>query len=129
MGLRAELAAHLATELGDGIFVFPSGKDVMAVPAVVLNPSDPYMAPTTMQPQGRISVALDIHVVTNRTEPDTALDAIEDLRFAVTNALRTFVPASRWTAFGRFGQTEIAGTVYAMAVLEVLFADNDRGAS
>lgn len=129
MGLRSDLRDHLEAELGDGVNVYAAGVDVLAVPAVVLNPSDPYLAPATMRDEPMIGTALDIHLITHRVEPSIALDSLEDLRKQVTDALKTFSPASRWTAFGQWGSTEIGGTAYAMAVLDVLFRDNDRGSS
>lgn len=130
MGLRAELAAHLATALGDGIAVYPAGVDLVATPCVVINPADPYMTPTTMGLDARNQVAIDLHLVTNRASPSDALDNLEDLRKEVTDAIKTFIPAGRWTAMGRWSQVDIGGTEYASAVVECLFVDTtDRGAT
>jgi hypothetical protein len=131
MGLRAELRAHLDAAAGlEEVTVYPAGADLVAVPAIVINPSDPYLAPTTMGADARNQVAIELHLVTQRTDPDAALDALEDMRKAVTDAVKTFAPAGRWTAFGRWAGTEIAGVEYATAVVECLFVDSvDRGAS
>ena len=130
MGIRADLADHLAVALGEGFSVYPTGVDLVATPCVVINPADPYLAPTTMGADARNQVALDLHLVTNRASPADALDALEDMRKTVTDAIKTFSPAGRWVTFGRWSQVDIGGTEYASAVVECLFVDStDRGAT
>jgi hypothetical protein len=133
MGLRAELAAHLeaaALVVSDNtVTVYPTGAEVVSTPAVVLFPSDPYQAVATQGANKRITVALELVLVANRIEPGPALDQLEDLRKLVTDALIGFVPTTTWSSFGRFGSTDIGGTEYATATIELVTIDQDRGAT
>lgn len=127
--MRSELAAHLQTQLGNGTFVYDAGEDVIAVPAVIIFPSNPYMSVATQGPDKRINVGLEINLVTTRAEPADALNALEDMRFAVTEALRGFQPTVIWATFGNFSTTEIGGIEYATAAIDTIAMDTDRGAS
>jgi hypothetical protein len=133
MGLRAELAAHLsglALEVaGERITVYPTGAEVVATPAAVLFPSDPYQAVATQGPDKRISIATEIVLVANRIEPGPALDMLEDMRKLITDGLKTFQPTTTWAAFGGFGSTSIGEVEYATATIELVTIDSDRGAT
>jgi hypothetical protein len=130
MGLREELKVALQAVVPDGVTVYGAGEDVLAVPAVVINPGDPMMTPTTMGKQARPQVALDLVLITMRAEPADALNWLEDMRFLLAPAIKTHNPAGRWVTFGQFGATTVAGAEYATAVISCLFVDSiDRGAT
>lgn len=135
MSLRHDLAEHLRTTLADfgqvdasDVAVYDAGVEIVSAPALVINPADPYQAVVTMK-QEAIQVNLMIHLITNRTEPAAAFTYLEDLRVATTVALKTMAPAFRWVSFGSFGATEIGGTEYATAVLEIITTMRERVAT
>lgn len=126
MNIRHDLAEHFRTELEDfGTFkadacsVYAAGVDIVAVPALVINPSAQYLTVQT-ENQAAVQVILDLHLVANRNVPDVALDYLDDMRVAVSKALRTMNPGFRWASFGAFGGTEVGGIVYATAQMEVV---------
>jgi hypothetical protein len=132
MGLRQELQAHLEAEMVDTgvvvaseVTVYEAGVDIVAVPAVVINPGDPYESVVTMK-QSAIQTNLELFLVAPRAEPAAAFTYLEDLRLAVTNALQTMVPAFRWVNHGGFGGTEVAGVVYATSMLEIITVKRER---
>lgn len=127
MGIRSDLKAHLEAALGDGIVVYDTGVDLVAVPCVVINPADPYRIPQSMGQDAAVQVALNLTLVTQRSIPSAALEALEAMADTVTAAIKTFTPAGRWTAFGEWHQVEIGGTDYAAAVVESLFLEPQRG--
>ena len=127
MGLRTELAAHLRSELGDGIVVYDAGVDLVAVPCVVINPAPVYVQPASFGISPTVEVMFELHLVTNRTEPSVAVGVLEDLRLQVTDAIKTMTPAGFWSAFGDLAATNVGGTLYGSAVVEVRFKDSDRG--
>lgn len=124
MQLRQDLAQHLRDTMADvGIAtanttVYDAGVDIVDVPAIVINPSDPYLAVLTMK-QGAITANMRLHLITNRNDPETSFEMLEDMRKMVTDSLRTNQPAVRWSVFGGFGLTEVTGVGYATAVLEI----------
>lgn len=132
MSLRHDLAAHLRSTLADfgevtadEVAIYDAGVEIVSAPALVINPSDPYQAVVTMK-QSAVQVNLMIHLITQRTEPAAAFTYLEDLRVATTEALKTMQPAFRWVSFGGFGATEIGGTEYATAVLEIVTTMRER---
>ena len=129
MGLRAELADHLRAELPKGISVYAAGVDLIATPAVVINPADPYQVPSTLGRNRHIETFLHLVIVSNRSDPAAALAQLEDHRWLVSEALVSFVPRGQWLAFGQWQQTDIGGTQYAAATLDVMIIDTDRGAT
>lgn len=135
MGIRHDLAAHLRTTMADfgevtaaDVAVYDAGVEIVTAPAIVINPSDPYQAVVTMQ-QAAVQTNLTIHLITNRTEPAAAFTYLEDLRWVFTEALKDMAPAFRWVVFGGFGSTEIGGTEYATAVVEIVTTMRERVAT
>lgn len=131
MQLRQDLAQHLRDTMADvGIAtanttVYDAGVDIIDVPAIVINPSDPYLAVITMK-QTAITANLRLHLITNRNDPETSFDMLEDMRKMVTDSLKTNKPAARWSVFGGFGLTEVGGVGYATAVLEITMRATDE---
>lgn len=129
MGLRTELAAHLRTELGDGVVVYDAGADLVTVPCVVINPADPYLSPASFGQLPTLEVMFELHLVTNRTDVSIALGVLEDLRLEVTTAIKKMTPAGFWSSFGELGSANVGGTLYGSGMLVVRFKDSDRGNS
>lgn len=131
MSLRSDLKDHLAAGLPEPVSVYSVGADLVAVPAVVIQPADPYMIPTTMGAASSNQVALNLIFVVPRSDPESALSALEDLRYQVTTLVKTFAPpAGRWTAFGGWDTISIGDVEHATGTLECLFVDGtDRGAT
>ena len=131
MQIRQTLAQHLRdTMVDEGIAkanttVYDAGVDIIDVPAIVINPSDPYLTVLTMK-QGAITANMRLHLITNRNDPETAFDLLEDMRKMVADSLRTNQPAVRWSVFGGFGLTEVGGVGYATAVLEITMRATDE---
>ena len=126
MGYRKFIADKIQAELGDGFTVYEGGADIVATPAVVVHPADPYIVPTTMGEDANVQVFVNLWLIANRAEPLAALDQLEEMRLKVTTAIKTgAAPIGRWTTFGRFGATEVAGTMYATAVVEAVFVADD----
>ena len=124
--LRLEYAAHLRERLGDAATIYAAGAEILATPAVVINPADPYMVPVSFGGRPAVQVMFDVHLITNRSDPISALAHLESLRLLVTDASKKMIPAGFWSAFGQWESTEVAGAVYASAVVSVMFKDSDR---
>lgn len=135
MGLRQDLQVHLeATMVDTGVVVasevtvYGAGVDIVAVPAVVINPGDPYESVVTMK-QSAIQTNLELYLIAPRADPAAAFTFLEDLRLCVTNALQTSQPAYRWVNHGGFGGTEVGGVAYATSMLEIITVSRERVAS
>lgn len=128
MGFRSDLATHLRTQIPD-VSVYEAGDDLVAVPAVVINPGDPYLIPTTMGAKASNMTNIVIVLVAPRGDTQAALNMLEDLRVQVTDAIKTNQPAGRWATFGQFGSTLIGDITHATASVECVFTDQDRGSS
>lgn len=126
MNLRLEFAEHLRETLADSATIYDAGAEVIATPAVVINPADPYMVPTSFGKRQAVQVMFDVHLITNRSDPISALAHLEELRLAVADAAKRMVPAGFWSAFGQWESTEVAGAVYASALVSIMFKDTDR---
>ena len=131
MGLRQDLATHLRATMADvgivdasALTVYPAGVDIVDVPCVVINPGDPYIAVVTMKQNG-LMFSMSLHLITNRNDPETAFDYLEDLRRSVTDSVKTFQPSTRWITFGSYGLTEVGGVGYATAVVEISMVSSD----
>lgn len=129
MGLRDDLATYLRSVL-PGVTVYEAGAELVQSPAVVINPSDPYIVPVTFgatPAETVVGVGLELWLVVGRAGPESArLDELEALRRQVTNALHSdFTPPGRWLGFGEFGTVDIGGIDHASGKLEYLFKAND----
>jgi hypothetical protein len=129
MGLRADLAAYLTANL-PGVTVYEAGAELVQAPAVVINPSDPYLVPVTFgaTPADTVVAAgLELYLVVGRAGPESnRLDELEALRRLITELLHDkFTPAGRWVGFGEFATVEVGGVDHASAKLEYVFRDND----
>jgi hypothetical protein len=129
--LRADVAARLTAELGAaGVTVYPAGADVVAVPAVTINPGDPYIVPTSFgaTPDATIlAVGLELWLVVGRPgDPEARLGELEALRKQVTDALYGWAPVGMWAEFGAFGVIEVGGVEHAAGRLEYVFKVNDQ---
>lgn len=126
--VRNDVAAVLTAAL-DGVRVYPAGADVVAAPAVVLNPNDPYMVPVSFGPTPNattIAVGLEIWCVVGRPGPaGERIGELEALRKRVTDALHGATPPGQWAEFGQFGTIEIAGVEHASGRLEYIFRVSD----
>lgn len=132
MGIRADLKDHLTTELGDGVTVYSAGEALAAVPAVIINPAEPYLVPVTFARnpnENALAVGLMIHLVVGAGGlADDRLNELEELRKRVTDAIHSgFVPAGQWASFGAFGTTTIGEIDHATAVIEYVFRAADDG--
>ena len=132
MGLRADLAAYLETALA-GVTIYEAGAELVQAPAVIINPSDPYVVPVTFGATAAdttVAVGLELWLVVGRAGPEaTRLGELEALRRQVTDALHDqFTPPGRWLGFGEFATTEIGGVEHASARLEYVFKLADQNA-
>jgi ubiquitin C-terminal hydrolase len=116
----------LQAAFGDRYTVYESGVDVLKTPAVVINPQNPYMIPTTMGVDAKLQVFIDLWLVTNRTSPKDALRHLEEMRKTASDAIKTHDPRGRWSQFGQLGSTNVGGTPYATGVLQCVFVTNDN---
>lgn len=87
MGLRADLAAAIDAATPDGVTVYDHPADVVAIPAIVIDPTDPWIEPATM---GSWRWALVLHLVHARGDVSSALDWIEARRVEIQTALDGF---------------------------------------
>ena len=130
MGLRAELVEHLRTELGDGIFVYDVGAEVIAVPAVVLTFGNPATVVSNFGGHQGLTTALNVVAVSQASDPTRAADEIEDLCYLIRQAMRKFPIGNQYTTSVGFGdRAEVGGVQYPTGTVEVLVKDRDRGAT
>ena len=125
MTLRSDIQTRLQDAFGDGTAVYEVGDDVIKTPCVIINPSNPYIVPTSMGQNARVSTFLDIWLVTNRTSPKDALNHLEIMRRTASQAIKTGEPQGRWTQFGQLGQTSVGGVEYATGVMPCVFVSAD----
>lgn len=132
---RADLAAALRDNLADeGAFmadectIYEAGVDIVSVPCIVLNPSDPYEAVVSFGAGGSgvVQVNMLAHLVAPRNEPEAALNWLEDARVAISRAVRGANPAWRWVTFGDFGGVVIGDVTYAGANMELVASYSER---
>lgn len=91
MGLRADLAEHLRTQVPDLVAVWDHPAEVTAVPAAVIHPAPgEYWVPWTLGGPGVVAWAIVVEVVVQRTNPAAALDALEALGAEVIGAVSSF---------------------------------------
>ncbi len=126
MTFRDDLQVRLQTAFGDGYTVYEVGADVVKTPAVIINPSNPYIVPTSMGLDARISTFLDIWLVTNRSSPSDALNHLEEMRRTASQAIKSDIPQGRWTSLGSLGQTSVGGVEYATGVMPCVFVSDDN---
>lgn len=118
---RDVIRDHIQAAMGDGVTVYGAGVDVLKVPAVVINPGDPYMVPTSMGLDARIQLGLEFVVVCSMTSPVDALNQLEDLGLTLGNAIKTCNPRGRWSQLGQFGPATVGDQTYASGVMDGLF--------
>ena len=122
--MRADLAAHLATELagaGHSVSVYDHKPDVVDVPAVVIDRGE--IRPYTKGGPGFLEWQCDVVLVVRRADPASAEDLIEDLfmdtAVALTGYRATGNGMARWSSFGRMEQLEVNGIPCLAGALEV----------
>lgn len=119
MGIRTTLGTALTAALGDGWQVYEWPPSVLAPPAVVLRPADPYSAP--MHTTGALGAAwaLDVDIVVRYNDTEQGLSELERIREDVCAAL----PAGwRWVEFGQVGEIDVANKAYLKGTLGVAVA-------
>lgn len=123
---RKDLQAHLQTVFGDGYTVYEAGANIVKTPAIVINPANPYIVPTTMGEDARVQTFLNLWLVTNKTSPKDALRHLEEMRKTAAGGVKSHNPRGRWMNFGQLGTTTVGDTEYATGVLECLFVSDDN---
>ena len=113
---RVALAAAIQVAVDAGWNVYGSPPEVLAIPAVVIRPGDPYQAPATAAGTAGAAWAFDIDIVVHRSSADRGLDALEVARETVTGALPV---GYRWIEFGDIGELVVNKKTYLKGTLGV----------
>lgn len=123
MPIREQLAAHLAALVPDLWTVYAYPPDAPSVPAVVIVPAATYLVPTSFGRGGPsiLEARLDLEVVTQRTDTQSALVVLEDLRAIVSAGIVSFpLGAARWESWGEYRQIKVAEVEVLQATLSVV---------
>jgi len=111
VGVRQALADVIEAALTPPVVVYAYPADNPVVPAVLVVPDGAdYQRPLTFGRNGIASVVLwsfRIQILEQRSEPSTALDALEARRKEVTDALKD-MPGAMWSGLVDVGETMIA---------------------
>jgi hypothetical protein len=119
MGIRETLAAVLEPALGDGWQVYEWPPSVIAPPAIVIQPADPYSAPYHATGITGAAWALDVDIVVRFNDSEEGLSELERIRETVSAALP---PGWRWVEFGEIGEIVVAKKAYLKGTLGVAVA-------
>jgi len=92
--------------------------DILVTPAVVINPSDPYILPYTSGGPTAVVWGLDLVLVTKRATPKEGLLRIEFMFTEIQESLRLY-PSTRWLQLGEVGTVEMNGVEHLSAVMSL----------
>lgn len=96
--IRQEIADSIDAVLGDDWTVYPAPVDLIALPAAVLVPGNPYWTPARFA-DGNVTeglaVHLDVQLIVGRAEVDEGLADLETAGVAVGLAIASN-PVCRW---------------------------------
>lgn len=123
---REAIAERIRVAFGDGYTVYEAGDDLVKTPCIVINPGNPYLAPTTMGQDAAVQMALNFYLVVNRMSPKDSLKLLEDMRLTCTQAIKSGAPAGRWASFRDLGPFEIGDVQYASGMIDALFVVSDN---
>ena len=116
---RQALVAFLKGVYLESINVYDAPPDVLKAPALVVNPSDPYIVPYD---QGGPNMALwgfEIVMVVSRAKVDESLTRLEFMFASLQEDLKGF-PNTRWVSFGEVGTTDVSDVPMLTATVSVL---------
>ena len=115
--VRQDLVLFLKGRLGEfNWYDYPP--DNLKTPAVVVNPSDPYILPYAAGGPDSIVWGFDLVLVTGRAKPESSLKRLEFMFTEIQEALQDF-PGTRWLQFSEIGTTEIASVEHLTGVLSI----------
>ncbi len=128
MGIRTELAAFLETLVDPATVVYAYPVELPVVPSLVIVPGSEYVTPLTFGRDGTaetVAYSFEIRILTLRTLPDEALDAVETLRKAITDGISGF-PGARWMSFGEIGETTVGDIPTLGGTVEIAIRTGDQ---
>ncbi len=123
--VRQDLIAFLKARLGEfNWYDYPP--DNLKTPAVVVNPSDPYILPYDAGGPDSIVWGFDLVLVTGRSKPQESLQRLEFMFTEIQESLQNY-PSSRWLQFSEIGTTEIASVEHLTGVLSIGIVSRLKG--
>ena len=121
-----DLAAYLDANLPDGVQLYGYAADLIAPPAVVITPGDPFQAPYTQGGPGSVAWGLELKLVAKRASPKYALRALYELRAQVTALFPAYTPMVRWLAFDTVSTVQIGDVDYLQGTLTTVLVTADE---
>ncbi len=92
--------------------------DNIKTPAVLVNPSDPYILPYTQGGPNSVVWGIDLVLVSGRAKPEQSLLRLEYMFQEITINLRDY-PSTHWLQLSDIGTVEIGSVEYLSAVLSL----------
>ena len=120
---RQQFAAYLRDVYLDSINVYEYPPDVLYAPAIILNPSDPYIVPYDQAGPLHALWGLEAMFLVNRSKTDESLTRLEFMWATFQEDIKAFPLTTRWLSFGEISTTTVGEVEYLTGTVSIGIVD------
>ncbi len=119
--VRQDLADQIAAIVGDPVVVYAYPAEVIALPAVVIIPDEPWWSPGSFGQSATegVRVNFEIQLIVTRTELELGFGDLEELAIGVGTAITTGPKHFRWVDLSQPQGVEVNDIPCLMAGMAV----------
>ena len=120
---RQQFATYLRDVYLDSINVYEYPPDVLYAPAIILNPSDPYIVPYDQGGPHHALWGLEAMFLVNRSKTDESLTRLEFMWATFQEDIKGFQLTTRWLSFGEISTTTVGEVEYLTGTVSIGIVD------